>query len=406
MGGADAVKRWSVLLGCFLGMGVATPALLLQPMGLFVKPVITEFGWSRTEFSVILSIAALCNALILPLAGYLVDRFGARIMIAIGTASGSCCYVALSLVHSYGAFLALTALAVITGNLASYPAYMGLVQRWFDRRLGLALAITSTGIAAGVGGFSFLIAGVIAAQGWRAAFTVAGFVALAIGLANVIVLIRDNPGPIPEAERRTDTVEVARDGHSLGEALRTRDFWLYALSSLLVILALVGCGFNLPALLSDRGVSPTRVASVLAIGSAGSLFGRLVTGIMLDRFPARAVAAVFFFGQAIGFLLLLLGGWWALPANFLLGTVTGAEIDFLGFVIARRFGRLAYARIFGTCFAVTLIGAVLGPIVMASIYDRTGSYDLGVKLFPLLPVLAFGLLCFARMSADARPAAR
>ena len=208
------------------------------------------------------------------------------------------------------------------------------------------------------------------------------------------------PGPLPEAERRAQSIEVAQDGHTLGEALRTRDFWLYALSSLLVILALVGCNFNLPALLSDRGVAPTQVASVVAIGSAGSLFGRLVTGIMLDRFSARVVAGIFFFGQAIGFVLLLAGGGlWALPANFLLGTVTGAEIDFLGFVIARRFGRLAYARIFGTCFAITLVGAVLGPVVMASIYDRTGSYDLGLMLFPLFPVAAFGLLCLANMSA-------
>ena len=67
--------------------------------------------------------------------------------------------------------------------------------------------------------------------------------------------------------------------------------------------------------------------------------------------------------------------------------MTGAEIDFLGFVIARRFGRLAYARIFGTCFAITLIGAVLGPVVMAQIYDRTGSYDLGLMLFPLFPIV-------------------
>ena len=80
------------------------------------------------------------------------------------------------------------------------------------------------------------------------------------------------------------------------------------MSSLLVILALVGCNFNLPALLSDRGVGPAQVASVVAIGSAGSLFGRLVTGIMLDRFPARAVAGIFFFSQAVGFVLLLLGG--------------------------------------------------------------------------------------------------
>lgn len=392
------MNRWSVLAGCFVGMAVATPALLLQPMGLFVKPVTADFGWTRTQFSVVLSVAALCNALVLPLAGYLVDRFGAPLMIALGVALGSGSYAALSLAHSYGVFIALIVLTVVTGNLASYPAYMGLVQRWFDRRLGLALAVTSTGIAVGVAGFSYLIASTISRHGWRAAFLIGGLVALAVGLANLLLLIRDNRGPMPDAERRPDTAAVVSDGHTLGEAIRTRDFWLYAVSSLLVILALVGCNFNLPALLSDRGVDPTRVASVVAVGSAGSLFGRLVTGLMLDRFPARLVAGVFFFGQAVGFLLLLLGGaLWALPANFLLGTVTGAEIDFLGFVIARRFGRLAYARIFGTCFAITLIGAVLGPIVMASIYDRTGSYDLGLMLFPLFPVIAFGLLCFARL---------
>lgn len=395
------MSRWSVLLGCFIGMAVATPALLLQPMGLFVKPVTAEFGWSRTEFSAILSAAALCNALVLPLAGYLVDRLGAPLMIGIGVTLGSASYAALSLAHSYTAFLLLVAASVVTGNMASYPAYMGLVQRWFDRRLGLALAVTSTGIGVGVAGFSFLIARLIASQGWRAAFQVAGAAALVIGLVNLLLLIRDNRGPMPEAERRPASVAVASDGHTLREALGTRDFWLYAVSALLVILALVGCNFNLPALLSDRGVAPAGVATVVAVGSAGSLFGRLVTGILLDRWSARVVAGLFFLGQALGFVLLLVGGLvWALPANFLLGTVTGAEIDLLGFLVARRFGRLAYARIFGTCFAVTLIGAVLGPVVMASIYDRTGSYDLGLTLFPLFPVAAFGLLSLARLRFD------
>ena len=386
-------------------MAVATPALVLLPMGLFVKPVTAEFGWSRTQFSTIMSAAALVNALILPLAGSLVDRYGARAIAAIGTVLGCASYTALSVAHSYIAFMALVALAVVTGNLASYPAFMGLAQRWFDRRLGLALALTSTGIAVGVGGFSWLITHAIALDGWRSAFRIAGISALAIGLTNLLLFVRDNPGPVPVEERREPAVAVTAHGYSLAQALRTRDFWIYALSSLLVILAVVGASFNLPALLSDRGATAGQIASVVAIGSAGSLFGRLVTGVMLDRFSARAVAGLFFGGQAIGLLLLLDGVRWALPAGFLLGLVQGAEIDWLGFVIARRFGRLAYARIFGACFAISLIGAVFGPLVMASIYDRTGSYDLGLMLFPLLPVTAFGLLFLGRMSAE-EPAAR
>lgn len=311
----------------------------------------------------------------MPLAGYLVDRFGAPRVIAIGTALGCGSYAALSLANSYSGFIIIIALSVTMGNLASYPAFLGLTQRWFDKRLGLALAVTSTGLAVGTGSFSYVIARNIAMHGWRTAFVTVGVAALVIGLVNLLVFVRDNRGPVPPAERREGPLDVEQAGVSIGVALRTRDFWLYAASFGLVIFAVVGCNAHLPALLSDRGATTALLASVVAIGSAGSLFGRLFTGMLLDRFPVRRVAGVFLAGQAIGFVLLLHGLQWVLPAGFLLGAVQGAEIDVLGYVVARRFGRIAYARIFGTCFALTLMGAVIGPIAMAVIFDRTGSYN-------------------------------
>ena len=392
------MSRWSVLLGCFIGMAVAMPAILLVPMGLFLKSVTAEFGWSRTDFSIIISATSLFNALAMPVAGYLVDRFGARRVIAAGTVLGCGSYAALSLANSYGAFIALMGAAVMTGNLASYPAFMGLVQHWFDRHLGLALAIASTGLAAGIGGASYAIARTIASHGWRAAFVTVGVAALVIGLVNALVLLRDNAGSVPDAERRVADVRADTGGSSLAQALRSRDLWLYSAAFSLVIFAVVGCNVHLPALLSDGGASTAQVAAAVAIGSAGSLVGRLFTGAMLDRLSVRLVAGVFLLGQAIGFVLLLDGLRWALLASFLLGAVQGAEIDLLGYVIARRFGRIAYARIYGTCFAVTLVGAIVGPVAMATIFDRTGSYHLGLVLLPVLPVLALGLLWLARLS--------
>ena len=389
-------RRWSVLLGCFIGMGVAMPAILLVPMGLFLKSVTTEFGWSRTVFSSLTATTSLFNAISLPIAGYLVDRFGARRMIAVGTVFGCGSYAALSVAHGYAGLVGFMAAAVMLGNLASYPAFMSLAQRWFDKRLGLALAIASTGLAVGIGGFSFLITRTIERQGWRTAFLTVGLSALVIGLANVVVLVRDNAGPVPDAERREGSVAVGRDGRSLGQALGTRDFWLYSASFSLVIFAVVGCNVHLPALLSDQGAKAGQVASVVAIGAAGSLFGRLFTGVMLDRFAVRGVAALFFLGQAIGLVMLLDGLRWAPLASLLLGAVQGAEIDILGYVVARRFGRLAYARIYGTCFAITLVGAVVGPVLMASIFDRTGSYHAGLLLFSLSPLMALGLLWLAK----------
>ena len=379
-----------MLLGCFIGMALSTPAILMQPLGLFLKSMTAEFGWSRTTFSGVVAMASLANIIILPIAGTLVDRFGPRRIIAIGTVLGCASYAALSLADSYGELIALIMLAVAAGNLASYPAFMSLAQRWFDKRLGFALAVTSTGLAVGVAVFSFVILQTIEISGWRAAFVTVGSAALLIGLANVDLLVRDDAGP---ASGTFGKPEVAADAsESLGSALRTGDFWLYTSSFTLIIFAVVGCNFHLPALLSDRGAAPGLIATVMAVGAAGSLFGRLFTGILLDRYSVLRVASVFLVGQALGFVLLLDGLVWALPASFLLGAVQGAEVDVMGFVVARRFGRSAYARIFGTCFGLTLVGAMIGPLAMASIYDRTGSYDLGLMILPALPVLAIFLL--------------
>ena len=380
------------MLGCFIGMALSTPAILMQPLGLFLKSMTTEFGWSRTAFSGVVAMASLANMIILPIAGFLVDRFGPRRIIAVGSVLGCASYAAMSLASSYAELIILIMIAVAAGNLASYPAFMSLAQRWFDKRLGFALAITSTGLAVGVAIFSFVISQTIEASGWRTAFVTVGTATLIIGLINVLVFVRDDEGRVSRATTSGETASRVDTSESLAAALKTSDFWLYTSSFTFIIFAVVGCNFHLPALLSDRGALPGQIATVMALGAAGSLFGRLVTGILLDRYSVLRVASVFFIGQAVGFILLLDGLQWALPASFLLGAVQGAEIDVMGFVVARRFGRSAYARIFGTCFGITLVGAMVGPMAMATIFDRTGSYDLGLMLLPTFPVIALLLL--------------
>ena len=364
----------------------------MQPLGLFLKSMTAEFGWSRTTFSSVVALASLANIIILPIAGFLVDRFGPRRIIAIGAVLGCATYAALSLANTYAELIVLIMMAVAAGNLASYPAFMSLAQRWFDQRLGFALAITSTGLAVGVAIFSFVISQTIETSGWRAAFVTVGLVAFVFGLLNVIILVRDDGETEPRSAAAGHTDACADSSETLRTAITTSDFWLYTSAFTLIIFGVVGCNFHLPAMLSDRGGLPGLIATVVAVGAAGSLFGRLVTGILLDRYSVMRVASVFFVGQAVGFILLLYGLQWVLPASFLLGAVQGAEIDVMGFVIARRFGRSAYARIFGTCFGISLLGAMFGPMAMAAVFDRTGSYDLGLMFLPILPVIALVLL--------------
>lgn len=392
------MRRWIVLLGCFVGMAVSISATLAFPFGLYLEAMTREFGWSRTQFAATLSFISLGNIIMLPVAGYVADRIGASRSILIGLVGGCLSCAALALINSYPAFVAVSCLASMSGSLALYPAYFAVVRGWFDRNLGLALAVASAGVSIGVAGFARLVTVMIDTHGWRSAFVVTAMVALLVGLVNLWLLIRENRGLLPASEHLPDQAEGARTGLPLGDALRTIDFWLFSVAFLLVVFAGSGPQVHLPALLADKGVPSGMIASVVAASAVGSVVGRIATGLLLDRISFRLVASIFFLGQAVGILLL----WWnpslAILAALLMGGALGAEIDIMGFVMARRFGRLAYARILGVALAVAQSALLVSPVGTGLIYDRYGSYDIMLWTYPVLPIVAVILILLAGRS--------
>lgn len=386
------MRRWVSLLGCFIGMAMSMSSMLLFPFGLYMTAVTADFGWSRTQFSAALSSIALCNIVALPLAGWAVDAIGAVRCIVLGLIVGCLCYAGLALVNTYAAFVAVACAASVAGCLALYPAYFTVVRGWFDRNLGLALAVASAGVSVGVVGFSYLIKARIDAAGWRNAFVSVALVALLVGLANVLCLIRVNHGPIPEPERLHADEPGVIAGASLGEAVRTREYWMFSVAFMLVVFAGVGPSINLPALIADRGGAPALAATAIAAIALGSLIGRMITGFLLDRYSVTLAATLFFVGQAVGIAALSANINWTVAAAFLMGMAQGAELDIMGFVMARGFGRRFYARIFGSSFALSQLGLIFSPILTAAIFDRTRSYDLALLSFPVLSVVASFLI--------------
>jgi MFS family permease len=264
------MQRWLVLLGCFIGMAVSISATLAFPFGLYLEAITREFGWSRTQFAATVSFIALGNMLMLPIAGYAVDRIGPSRSILIGLLLACAFCAAIALVRSYPAFVVVSCLANMTGSLALYPAYFNIIRGWFDRNLGLALAVTSAGVWVGVAAFARLITMMIDAHGWRSALVVSSIVALVIGLLGLWSLIRENRDDLPSAERLPKEEEGALSGFSLGEALRTTDFWLFSVAFLFVVFAASGPQVHLPALLADKGMSSGTIASVVAASPVGS----------------------------------------------------------------------------------------------------------------------------------------
>jgi cyanate permease len=136
-------------------------------------------------------------------------------------------------------------------------------------------------------------------------------------------------------------------------------------------------------LLTDRGIPPAEALTTLALVGVSSMAGRLVGGVLLDRFWAPLVALLFFAGMVAGITLLAVGPTLVLSkvAVVLLGLGLGVEADLAGFLISRYLGLKAFGALFGIIFGAFLIASSLAPVLMGVLFDLTGAYTICLVIF-------------------------
>lgn len=169
-------------------------------------------------------------------------------------------------------------------------------------------------------------------------------------------------------------------GLSLRDALHERSFWVLTCAFILLGAFTMGLTVNLMPMLIDRGIEPFVAARALSTIGVSLIVGRIVTGFLLDRFPAPLVAfgcltlsSLGVFGLAIG-----LNDWILFVSVGLVGFGIGAEFDLMSYFISRYFGHIAYGKIYGTIYGAFQFGGSMGMILMANIFDWTGVYNIGV----------------------------
>jgi MFS family permease len=179
---------------------------------------------------------------------------------------------------------------------------------------------------------------------------------------------------------------------SLAAARRTRAFWLltavYTMTFLVVFLPMV----HLVPFALDLGVEPVRAALVVSLIGAGSLSGRLLSGVISDRIGRLPTLAIGLTVQAAGFLGFLVSTGIGLlyPAALLYGLAYGGTSVMLPAIIGDFFGRLAVGAILGFVWAIAASAACFGPVVAGYLYDSTGSYS---SAFLLSAALNLGAAC-------------
>jgi predicted MFS family arabinose efflux permease len=322
-----------------------------------------------------------------PPLGYLLDRHSARRIIVPCLAVFGCAFASLSLLtphlwHLYAVFVVLG----IVGNGTAQMAYSRVVSGWFERRRGTALAVVMSGGAVGAMVLPPTAESLIRRFGWRGACLALGGMVLVIGLPTILRFMRDPPAVRARFEN-------AGPGASVREGLTSRPFWILVVVLFCSSIAQNGAITHLSALLTDRGVSAAGGAIALSAMGGASLFGRLMTGWLLDRFFAARVAFTLLALAALGTLLLSGANSLAMGvlAATLIGIGMGGEADVTPYLLSRYFGLRSFSTLYGFTWTAYAFAGALGPVLMGRAFDATGSYE------ALLVVLAAATLAVATL---------
>jgi MFS family permease len=392
-------RGWQIVLASLFIFGCGLAALPFYTIGVFTPHLVHEFGWSVGQIMTAMMITTVSVTVGGPAAGLLCDRYGTRPVVLISLVLFGLSYMSLatlgnSLLRFYLTFATISLLGAGTLPIT----FTRTINRWFDRRRGLALGLAMMG----TGLFGILckplLAWVIGDWGWRTGFAVLGALPLALALPIAFVLFREPGGEPAVAEKTAVAEELA--GMTWAEAVRSWRFWLMATILLPISFALAGTVPNLEGVLTDRGLTPATILSLTPLVGFASITGRLIGGWLLDRFWAPAVAFVLLSLPCLSFVIL--GGGHldhtsGALAILLLGFALGIEYDVVAYITARYFGLKAYSSIYSVFYVCFSIGAGFGPMVFGMVRDRAHDFAPALQLATvLLPLSAAAFLLLGR----------
>jgi len=374
----ESPRGWLVVFAAMVGVAVGLSPVPFYTIGMFAPELSREFGWS---FAALMGSIGVQSAVVMvssPLAGFAIDRFGARPVAMISLFLFGLCFMSLALSNGsltlyYGQWVVMSVLG--TGTLSA--TWTRVVNGWFDRNRGLALGLASTGT--GLTGFLIkpFTAWLIMDYGWRIAFVAVGLLPILIGIPMVMALFRENRAGA-RASNAPDAPIVEEQGLTLREALRSTRFWILAAAFFLIAFALTAPTPNMENILKSFRFGMAEIGQITASFGLAVIAGRILGGWMLDRIWAPACAFVILMIPAFGCWLLtgeLLSGQAAVVAVLCIGFGAGFEFDLLAYLISRYFGQRNYGVIYGTFYTVIAFGGGLGPVVYGYAFDSLGNYN-------------------------------
>ena len=358
-------------------------ALLHQAFGAYFAVLMAEFGWSKTALSGAAALQPMEAAILGPLLGWLIDRFGPQGMILSGVVILASGFFFLSTINTITGFYVAIIVIALGASLCGYFPLNVAVIRWFERHRARALSFLSLGMAIG-GVFVPLVAASMQHFGWRATAIGSGVIVLLVGwpLASVF---RGQPsdhgehvdGIVPgEAALDTSYARPARE-FTTKEALATPAFWLISLGHAFALLVVYAVNVHaITHIHESLDYSITQASVFITILTLSQMLGVLLVSVIGDKFEKRKIAAGCMLAHALALVLLSYATGPIMLAAFAMihGTAWGLRGPMMQAIRADYFGSKSIGMILGISSMVIVIGQVGGPMIAAVMADITGNY--------------------------------
>jgi MFS family permease len=373
--------------GFFYGYIVVLAASLIMlvswgtqySFGVFFKPVLNEFGWSRAVTSGAYSLNMIINGVFCFISGRLADRFGPRIVITVGACFIGLGYLLMLTVHSEWQYYLYYGILLSIGMGCMAVPLLSNVARWFTKGRGLASGIVVAGIGIGIIIMPQVANKLISTIDWRTSFLIIGIAALILIIAFAQLLRRppDQNHLSSENAGKTAKPDIQVQGLSSSEAMRTRACWIIFLMSAFLCVSIQTVMVHIVAHATDIGFSATTAATILSAVGLVSVIGKISMGSLGDRIGNRNAMLIVSTLMALAFLWIrFTGELWTL---YLFGVIFGFAYAGLSAVqsplVADYFGLKAHGTILGLAQVGGAIGGALGSFLSGFIFDITGSYE-------------------------------
>ncbi len=385
---------WIALAGA--GLQLLQGTVLQQAFGSYAVVLRQEFGWSTTQLSVAALLREAESGLTGPVQGVIIDRFGSRAVARIGVIALAVGLVLFSQVQGlwqfYGAFVVMA----LGASLMGYLTLTTIVVQWFERRRSTALSLSSMGGALGGVLLPLTVVAAMTTFGWRATAGWSGLVVLLVGLplTQLFVntpaekgLLRDGASPEEVATPERQAALANEPNFTLREALHAPSFWWVSFGhgSALFVVSAVNVHLSL-FLTETQGYTLSEAARVMSLITLMFMFGNLGGGIVGDYANKRVLAFCAMVMHMTGMLMIshALNTSMLIAGAVIHGIAWGGRGPQMAAIRAEYFGRASFGKIMGVSNAIIIIGTITGPLVAGTMYDATGSYQLGFDILALM----------------------